>query len=83
MVYRDIESIEELGDRTVHGVHAFCFYKDKLVVVYAESKGYWTPAGGGVETGETAEEAIVREVLEETNMHVLMLTYQILSVSIR
>lgn len=71
VVYRDIESYEELGDRTVHGVHAFCFVGDKLVIVYSEAKRYWTPPGGGVELGETAEEATVREVLEETNMRVL------------
>lgn len=71
VVYRDIESFEELGNRTVHGVHAFCFVGDELVIVYSEAKGYWTPPGGGVEPGETAEEAIVREVFEETNMRVL------------
>ncbi|MHB1163415.1 MAG: NUDIX hydrolase [Minisyncoccota bacterium] len=71
VVYRDIESTEELGSRTVHGVHAFCFVGDELVIVYSEAKGYWTPPGGGVEPGETAEEAIVREVFEETNMRVL------------
>lgn len=71
VVYRDIESTEELGNRTVHGVHAFCFVGDELVIVYSDMKGYWTPPGGGVEPGETVEEAIVREVLEETNMRVL------------
>ena len=71
VVYRDIESIGELGQRTVHGVHAFCFVGDQLVIVYSDKKGYWTPPGGGVESGETVEEAIVREVLEETNMRVL------------
>ncbi len=71
VIYRDIESFEELGNRTVHGVHAFCFAGDELIIVYSEAKGYWTPPGGGVEPGETAEEAIVREVFEETNMRVL------------
>jgi len=71
VVYRDIESLEELDGRTVHGVHAFCFVGEKLVIVYSEAKGYWTPPGGGVEQGETVEEAIIREVLEETNMRVL------------
>ncbi len=56
---------------SVHGVHAFCFVGDQLVIVYSDKKGYWTPPGGGVEPGETVEEAIVREVFEETNMRVL------------
>ncbi len=69
--YRDIDSVEEVGNKKVHGVHAFCFVGDKLVVVYAAAKGYWTPPGGGVEAGETVEEATAREVQEETNMRVL------------
>lgn len=71
VVYRDIESLEELDGRTVHGVHAYCFCGDELVIVYSDMKGYWTPPGGGVEQGETIEDAVVREVLEETNMRVL------------
>jgi ADP-ribose pyrophosphatase YjhB (NUDIX family) len=71
VLYRDIDSVSELEGRKVFGVHAYCFVKDKFVVVYAASKGYWTPAGGGVEAGETPEEAIIREVKEETNMKVL------------
>jgi len=35
VIYRDMESESDLGDRKVQGVHAYCFYKDKLVVVYA------------------------------------------------
>ena len=69
--YRDIDSVSELEGRTVSGVHAYCFYGDKFVIVYTPTNQCWTPAGGGVETGETPEEAIIREVLEETNMKVL------------
>jgi len=69
--YRDIGSASELEGRTVSGVHAFCFLGDKLVVVYSEKKRYWTPPGGGVERGETPEEAVSREVAEETNMRVV------------
>ena len=43
----------------------------KMVVVYSEDKGYWAPPGGGIEKGETVEEAVIREVREETNMKVL------------
>jgi len=68
---RDLDSFDELGDSKIKGAHAFCFYGDKLVIVYSEAKGYWSYPGGGVEPGETAEEATVREVLEETNMRVL------------
>lgn len=70
-VYRDIDSIDEIKDKKISGVHAYCFCNGKLVIVYAENKGQWTPAGGGVEIGETVEEAVIREVQEETNMKVL------------
>jgi len=71
LIYTDIESEKELGNRNVKCVHAYCFYKDKLVLVYASGKKCWTPPGGGVEEGETPRQAVIREVKEETNMNVL------------
>ena len=71
ITYHDMENESDLGARKVQGVHAYCFYKDQLVIVYSEKKGIWTPPGGGVEEGETAREAVSREVKEETNMKVL------------
>ena len=70
--YCDIDAITEIGTEKVHGVHAFCFVGDKLVIVYSAAKGYWSLPGGGVEDGETVEEATTREVREETNMRVLV-----------
>jgi len=71
VIYREGDPLADLGDQILQGVHAFCFYGDKLVVVYAEEKGYWAPPGGGIESGEIYEQAIIREVREETNMKVL------------
>jgi 8-oxo-dGTP diphosphatase len=69
--YQDLDSIDEIKDKKVDTVHAYCFYDGKLVLVYAEKKGYWTPAGGHVEINESIEEAVTREVKEETNMRVI------------
>ncbi len=69
--YRDLDSVEEVKDKKIDCVHAYCFCEGKLVLVYAEKKGSWTPAGGGVEKGESVEEAVIREVKEEANMKVL------------
>ncbi len=71
VVYRDFDSIEELEDRKVSAVHAFCFCKGKLVIVYAANRDSWTPPGGGVDEGEGVIEAIYREIKEESNMKVL------------
>jgi ADP-ribose pyrophosphatase YjhB (NUDIX family) len=71
VVYKDIESELDFKDKIISAVHAYCFYKDQLVIVYAESKGYWTPPGGGVEQGEDVRNAVRREVQEETNMKVV------------
>ena len=71
IIYRDIDSLDELNDRKVDAVRAYCFCGNDLVIEYSDTKGYWTPPGGGVESGETVEEAIIREVLEETNMRVI------------
>lgn len=71
VTYYDIDDEKELGDKKVRGVHAYCFCGDKLIIVYAEGKGYWTLPGGGVEPGESITEAVAREVLEETSMRVI------------
>lgn len=71
LIYREDDPLIDLEGKILQAVHAFCFCGDKLVVVYAAEKGYWAPPGGGIELGETYEEAVIREVKEETNMKVL------------
>jgi ADP-ribose pyrophosphatase YjhB (NUDIX family) len=69
IVYKEDDPVKGLEDKILQGVHAFCFYGYKLVLVH-HSKSGWMPPGGGIEPGETYEEAVVREVAEETNMKV-------------
>lgn len=75
VIYRESDPLKDIKGKILQGVHAYCFYKDHFVVVYTESKKYWTPPGGGIEEGESYEEATIREVLEETNMKVLELEF--------
>ncbi len=69
--YTEEDPLKDLDGKILQCVHALCFSGDKLVVVFDENKNYWTPPGGGIEPGETFEEAVIREVKEETNMTVL------------
>src|SRR5882724_3995062 len=71
IIYRDIESEKDFNNNKIRGCRAYCFYKDKLVVVYEESKDRWSVPGGGVEDEEQVRDAVVREVMEEANMKVL------------
>lgn len=72
VVWRDIETDAEMNSRKISGARAFCFYGDKLVVVYeADKTEPWNLPGGGTEDGENVEQAVIREVKEETNMKVL------------
>lgn len=80
--YRDVNDESELKNKEIAAVHAYCFCGDKLVIVYSDAKGYWTPPGGSVEIGESPYDAIRREIKEETNMKVLnqrILGYQDIS----
>ena len=51
-------------------VAALVFLNDKLVIASSKNKDLWGLPGGYVSTEESLEEAIIREVLEETNLQV-------------
>lgn len=59
-----------LEGKILHSIHAFCFCKDQMVLVNHPKSG-WMPVGGKIEEGESYKQAVVREVMEETNMKVL------------
>ncbi len=71
-IYREgFDPMKDLEGKILQAVHGVCFYGDKIVIVYAKEKGYWSLPGGSIEPGETYEQAVIREIKEETNMKVL------------
>lgn len=71
IVYSEDDPLSGLEGKILQGVHTFCFCSGKLVIVYDPSKSCWLPPGGAIDPGETYENAIIREVAEETNMRVV------------
>jgi 8-oxo-dGTP diphosphatase len=63
----------EYPDTPLVGVGAIVIEDDRIVLVkrgHAPSLGEWSIPGGMLEVGETLRQAAVREVLEETGLHV-------------
>lgn len=52
-------------------VYGVCFCQDKMVIVFNGKKKTWGLVGGKLEEKESIENALKREVQEETNMQVL------------
>ncbi|MFZ3301952.1 MAG: NUDIX hydrolase [Microgenomates group bacterium] len=69
LIWHDCDSFDELKGKGLQQSYGVCFYKDKLVIV--SNNGKWSLVGGHIEKGETPEEALAREIQEETNMKVL------------
>ena len=63
-------------DRPYVGVGAVIVAEGKVLIVkrkYDPLAGQWSLPGGGVELGETHEDSIVREMLEETGLDIEVL----------
>lgn len=60
-----------MPDRLGVGANAVIFDENGLVLLEKRSdNGFWGLPGGHVEIGESAQDAVVREVLEETGLEV-------------
>lgn len=70
VVYRDLESFNEVKELSFHSIGALCVCEGKMVIVSDKKRG-WTPIGGKIEPGESIHDATVREIKEESNMRVL------------
>lgn len=69
--YEDVDSFDSLPHELCKQTYAVCFYDGKIVIVKHGEKNHWGLIGGTVEKGETFEEALKREIQEESNMEML------------
>jgi 8-oxo-dGTP pyrophosphatase MutT (NUDIX family) len=69
LIWHDSDSFDDLKGKELQQTYGVCLCDSKLVIV--NNNGKWSLVGGHIEKGESPEEALVREVQEETNMKVL------------
>ncbi len=70
--YFESDSFEHLPFEDCTQCYGIAWLDDKFIVVNNITKpGSWTPVGGSIEPGEHPDEALVREIKEESNMKVL------------
>jgi 8-oxo-dGTP diphosphatase len=68
--YEDVDDFEILAKEFCTQVYGVCFCEDKLVIGFGGKKNSWGLIGGTIEPGETFEQTLKREIIEESNMAV-------------
>lgn len=69
--YFDVDTFKNLDQTKCTQSYGVCFYGDKMVIGHNGKKDTWNLIGGTIEEEETPEDALIREIQEESNMKVL------------
>ncbi|MDD4354132.1 MAG: NUDIX hydrolase, partial [Candidatus Nanoarchaeia archaeon] len=67
----DVDDFDEIPDELKLKAHAVCMHNSKMLVVHHPEWDIWSIPGGTREEGESIEEALKREIQEETNCEVV------------
>jgi len=72
--YNDVDTFDDLDPALCRQCYGVCFCEGKLVIVLGFFGGpgdTWGFPGGRIEPGETFEQTLRREALEESNMEII------------
>ncbi len=67
--YEETDDFSLLPKDKIKSICAYLYFDGKFIIV--KNEGNWQPVAGHVEPGESIEDALIREVKEESNMKVL------------
>ena len=65
----DYENCTRLAVR--HSARAIIVSDGRIAMIHSLEKNYYKLPGGGIEPGESKEDALIRETLEETGLHIV------------
>lgn len=71
LIYQDTDDFSQLPYKDCKQAYGVCFYKNKIVLGFSRRMQKWSLVGGTIEHNETLEQALKREIQEESNMRIL------------
>ena len=69
--YINASHFRDIPDESIVKAHAVCFWDEKMLLVNHPEWNIWGIPGGTRDPGESIEQTLVREILEEANCEVL------------
>lgn len=71
LIYKDADDFSKLPYEKCQQAYGICFYKGKVILGFSRRMNKWSLIGGTIEPNETFEDALSREIKEESNMKLL------------
>lgn len=69
--YFDASHFDDIPNELILKAHAVCFWNNKMLIVNHSNWDIWGIPGGTREQGESIEQTLIREIIEETNCEVI------------